>query len=379
MDGNSGRTPDGMTGQPACATGADPLDLVFREGEALRVEDVMRVLRLSKNTVYKLARTGELPSFRVGRQLRFRYDDVLTHLGSSSAPSASMGDAAPAGSSERRANGSAGSLGATASRPQPAAVATDGADRVPLVPEPRDVLEELPSWARGSIVIGGQDLVGDILANYLAGLGVKTLRTHANAYVSLSRMYVGTCHAAVIDLWSESHQAYNTPYVRALLPGVPVIAFRLYRHRVGLTVAARNPKGIRSWADLLRPDVTLVNRPRGDGARVLLDEKLIALEATTTQVNGYDRTVTSELAQGLVVARGMADVAVTGERPFRMTRGLDFLPLQQETVDLVVLKTASTERLVKALRSLLRTDAFRGEFDQTLDDVRLMGEIIYES
>ena len=55
-------------------------DLGFAQGDALRVEDVTRILHVSRNTVYKLARKGELPSYRVGRQMRFRYDDVRARL-----------------------------------------------------------------------------------------------------------------------------------------------------------------------------------------------------------------------------------------------------------------------------------------------------------
>lgn len=333
-------------------------DLAFAEGEALRVEDVMRILHLSKNTVYKLAHEGALPSFRVGRQLRFRYDDVRARL-----EGAAAGAPVPAACAPGDAAGSA-----------PGVPVLDA----PGMPGAGELVEELPPWARGSLIVGGQSLAGDVLANYLSGLGVKVLRSHANAYMSLARMYLGTCHAAIVDLWSESDRSYNTPYVRRFLPGVPAIAFRLYKQRVGFTVAARNPKGIATWTDLLADGVRVANRERGAGARVLLDEKLKYLEARADRLAGYDRPVTSELAQALLVARGMADVAVTSEKPFRQIKGLDFVPLQDETSDLVVLNTPDAAPFIKAVRSLLRTDAFRGEFDPTRFDVRLMGEVVYE-
>lgn len=299
----------------------------------------MRILHLSRNTVYKLAREGTLPSFRVGRQMRFRYEDVRARL---------EGSAAPA--------------------PREAAAGVDS----------NELVEEMPSWARGSLVVGGQSMAGDVLANYLSGLGVKVLRAHANAYVSLARMYLGSCHAAVVDLWSEADGAYNAPYFRRMLPGVSAVAFRLYKQRVGFTVPARNPHALLAWADLLDDGVRVANRERGAGTRVLLDEKLKYLEARADLIAGYDRPVASELAQALMVARGLADVALTSEKPFRRVKGLDFVPLQEETTDLVVLRTPETASLVKAVRSLLRTDAFREEFDATLYDTRLMGEVVYE-
>lgn len=336
-------------------------DLGFAAGDALRVEDVMQILHLSRNTVYKLAREGALPSYKVGRQIRFRYDDVRRRLE----------QVADDADRSYVAGGFADPMAETS----PAAASP--AEQATL-PVPGDVLDELPSWAHGSVVLGGQDLSSDLLANYLSALGVKLLRSHANAYMSLSRMYAGGCHACVVDLWSEREKTYNTPYVRTFLPGVPAISFRLVKRRVGLTVAARNPLGFSNWADLLKPDTSLANRERGAGTRVLLDEKLKYLEARGEAISGYERPVSSELAQALMVARGIANVAVTSEKPLRQIKGVDFLPMQDEVLDLVVLKTPGTAGLIKAVRSLLRTDALRGEFDPTLYDTRLMGEVVYE-
>ena len=317
-------------------------DLGFAQGDALRVEDVTRILHVSRNTVYKLARTGELPSYRVGRQMRFRYDDVRARL-----------------------------EGVAADQETKAAVAS-------RADEPSDVLDEVPSWMRGSIVVGGQEIVADMLANYLAGLGVKALRCHTNDYMSLARMYTGGAHAAVVGLWSERDCAYNAPYLRTLLPGVPAISFRLFKRKVGFTVAAGNPLGLYEWGDLLKPGVVIANRERGAGPRVLLDEKLKYLEARADVLAGYDRPAASELAQALMVSRGLANVAVTSAKSARQLRGLEFVPMQDETVDLVVLKTPATASFIKAARSLLRTAAFRSEFDAAVYETRLMGEPVYE-
>lgn len=346
-------------------------DLAFAEGEALRVEDVVRILHLSRNTVYKLAREGTLPSFRVGRQIRFRYDDVRARLESTAAPLPAPPAAPPGPEGEPPDEGAPATSAAVGTRPAAALPPLDP-------PNANELVDELPSWARGSVVVGGQSLAGDVLANYLSGLGVKVLRSHANAYASLARMYLGSCHAAVVDLWSERDRAYNTPYVRRFLPGVPAVAFRLFKQRVGFTVPARNPKGLATWNDLLKPGVQVANRERGAGTRVLLDEKLKYLEARGDRLGGYNRPVSSELAQALLVARGMADVAVTSEKPAQQVKGLSFVPLQDETSDLVVLNVPETAPFVKAVRSLLRTEAFRREFDPGLYDVRLMGEVVYE-
>ncbi|MCL6507835.1 MAG: helix-turn-helix domain-containing protein [Bryobacteraceae bacterium] len=42
----------------------------------LTLEEVADYLRLSKDTVYRLANTGKLPASKVGNQWRFRKEDV---------------------------------------------------------------------------------------------------------------------------------------------------------------------------------------------------------------------------------------------------------------------------------------------------------------
>ena len=331
------------------------IDCTAGRGEALRVEDVMRLLHLGRTTVYKMTREGELPSYRVGRQVRYRYEDVMARVG-----------AIPAGPTGQAPSAAEGVPNDAQTAP------------VPLDPHP-DVADELPAWMRGSLVVGGEDVCADILTSYLPGLNVKAVRAPVNGYVSLARMYLGTVHAAVVSLWSAGEDAYNLPFVRSMLPGVPVVALRLVRRSVGLTVRERGAFAPASWGDLLEPGVRLANRERGAEARVLLDGHLAALEAEPTALAGYDKVVTSEFAQALLVARGLADVAVTSARPAAQVDGLAFVPLQEATVDLVVVRAPQMAGLLRAAKSLLRTDAFRSEFDAKQYDTRLMGEVVYES
>lgn len=48
---------------------------------ALRVEDLMPVLGIGRNTAYELVRSGQIRSLRIGRQLRVPRDAVAEFLG----------------------------------------------------------------------------------------------------------------------------------------------------------------------------------------------------------------------------------------------------------------------------------------------------------
>jgi len=46
----------------------------------LRVEDLMPILGIGRNTAYELVRSGKIRSIRIGRQLRIPKDALLTFL-----------------------------------------------------------------------------------------------------------------------------------------------------------------------------------------------------------------------------------------------------------------------------------------------------------
>lgn len=47
----------------------------------LRVEDLMPILDIGRNTAYELVRCGQIRSIRVGRQLRVPRDAIAEFLG----------------------------------------------------------------------------------------------------------------------------------------------------------------------------------------------------------------------------------------------------------------------------------------------------------
>jgi len=120
----------------------------------------------------------------------------------------------------------------------------------------------------------------------------------------------------------------------------------------GLIVAATNPLGIRSVADLARPGVRFVNRGRGTGTRVVLDEQLAATGTSAAAIDGYERIEPSHRAVAQAVASGSADVAFGIEAVAR-DRGLEFVPLAQERYFLATRAEHLERAPVAALRAAL--------------------------
>ncbi len=121
----------------------------------------------------------------------------------------------------------------------------------------------------------------------------------------------------------------------------------------GLIVAPRNPKGLRSAADLARTDVRIVNREPGSGSRKLLDELMARDGLAARDITGYTSAVPSHTAVARAVASGTADAGVGLEAVSR-SFGLEFVPLAEVRFDLVIPAEHVSHHVVQAMLDVLQ-------------------------
>lgn len=330
------------------------------DDDALTAEEVAEMLRVSKNSVYRIAQSGELASYRVGRKLRFTLRDVEAHTrsGMRSQKSAQTSESISAPSHTAEAD------------PSPSGA--------------REGMSEIPSAFsldnREPFVIAGNDISGDIIAHALAAAGLPVSRAYVGSYTALVNLYAKQANAALIHLYDQRTNAYNVPSVQRIAPGMPVVVIRLLKRKQGFIVQAGNPKKLTTWGGLLREGVRLANRERGCGTRVLLDEKLLSLETRPEAIEGYDLECATGLEAATLVSKGCADVAIGVERLAKELPGLAFVALQAEWLDLVVEKSRRTEPLVREIRKIAKSESFRdaiGAIDGY--EAANTGAIVYES
>ena len=152
------------------------------QNKSLSTQEVADILHVSKSTIYDLIRKGEIHSYKIGRKVRFTQDDVDAYI--------------------------ARSRHEHSTRP----VKNIDTHSTLLTP-PKEELPEL--------IISGQDVVLDILANYLQQEGVNTARTYLNSFEGLLSLYQDNIHVAACHLFDGFD--YNTSYVRSLMPGIPAV------------------------------------------------------------------------------------------------------------------------------------------------------------
>jgi putative molybdopterin biosynthesis protein len=168
----------------------------------------------------------------------------------------------------------------------------------------------------------------------------------------------GEAHLATSHLLDEETGEYNIPYIKRLLSDQEIVVVNLVFREQGLMVAKGNPKGIFDLSDLSRHDISLVNRQRGAGTRVLLDFKLRQLRINPKAIKGYERVEYTHLAVAAAVASGTADMGL-GIRAAANALNLDFIPQLWERYDLVIPKLYY--HLVEPLLDILSLPSFQAE------------------
>jgi len=313
------------------------LEETMNKKSALSAQDVADMLGVSKNTIYNMIKKGELTSYKVGRKVRFTEDEVKAFINRQSKASQDT---------QQAASGFA---------------LTDGVQ------------------TRNGFIICGQDIILDVLSNYMRSHGIPALRAFIGSYDALMLLYKNKVNVASSHLWDSATDEYNIPYIKRLLPGTSSVVIHLTYRMQGLYVQKGNPKNIKNWEDFGRDDITMINREYGAGSRVLLDENLKLLGIFGSSVKGYAVEGQTHLAVASSVSGGKADVAVGIEKIARQVDNIDFIPMKKERYDLVVKKEHINTSEIQTMMNIISSAAFKQEFGNiggydTLD----MGKIIAE-
>lgn len=321
-------------------------------------EEVAQILKISKYTVYEIIKRGELPAYRVGRKVRVEEADLEAYK------QKKKGFIAPPISNENQPISHNQFVQSNQTEPIV----------MKAITKPTYDLT-----ASEELIICGQDIILDILTRHLAKQfpNIRFLRHYIGSIDGLTALYRGQANAITVHLWDSDSDDYNLPFIRRLMPGHQAVVINLVYRYEGFYVPSGNPKNITTWQDLVRPDVRFVNRERGSGARVLLDEKLRLASIPHNLINGYYDEEMSHMAVASKVARGEADVGLGIEKAAMQVNGLAFIPLQKERYDLVIRKEDQNKPHFKALLEIIRSSAYREEVDGLGGyDTSQMGKVI---
>ncbi len=263
----------------------------------------------------------------------------------------------------------------------------DGIIRIPVnsegiqmdQPVEAELLTEESVLSKTVVVVGSHDNTLDLLANFLRQRHPAFRLTSSNVGSTggLMALKRGIAHAAGSHLLDPEKGVYNITYIHRLIPEVRVKGVNLVLRQQGLILAKGNPKKIRGLEDLVRKEVTFINRQAGSGTRILLDYRLRELGIDPGGIRGYDEDEFTHMAVAVAVLSGRADVGL-GIYAAAKALDLDFIPVVQEQYDLVIPeKYWETER-IQALLSVIRSKEFQEAVSELGGyDLSLTGTVVF--
>lgn len=306
---------------------------------SLNAMEVAQILNITKNTVYEMIKRGELPAYKVGRKIRIDRADIDAYI--------------------------------------------NNQKKTPTSINENLILERTTdkSSTHEEIIISGQDIVLDILGKMIENKvkNIRTYRLNIGSYSGLFEMYHNRVSICSCHLWDKDTDTYNTDFVKKLLPGIPCVLINIAYRTQGFYVQKGNPKNIQTWEDLNKKNITMVNREKGSGVRILLDSKLQSLNLSTN-ISGYENEETSHLAVASYIARKKADVGIGNEKVSKQVDNIDFIPLQRERYDLVIRKSDLEKPIFKVIMDIVSSDEFKNEIEGLGGyDLKDIGKIISET
>ena len=205
------------------------------------------------------------------------------------------------------------------------------------------------------------DLALPLLKDRLASAGVHLDLQYSGSLDALAALSAGTCLLAGFHV-SDDHGPGSVTakaFKRHLVPGRHKLIDFAGR-RQGLMVASGNPKGIHSLADLMRDDIRFINRQRGSGTRVEIEQLFAAQGIDAARVTGFANEEATHLAVATAVASGAADTGF-GIEAAALRYGLDFVPLITEHYYLACLKETLDHPAVESLLQVLSGAQWRAD------------------
>lgn len=231
------------------------------------------------------------------------------------------------------------------------------------------------------VFIGSHDNILDLLANQLHKTRPLTRisSAHVGSMGGIMAIRRNEAHLAGCHLLDEETGEYNIPFIKKLLPNIPLQLINLCYREQGLIVAKGNPKGVIGFEDMVARRLSFINRQGGAGTRLLTDKLLKDLDIAPQQLAGYDHEEYTHMNIAAAVSSGIVDAGM-GIRAAAVALDLDFVPLAEERYDLIVPKQFLDDPKLQKVLTLISTN---DEFHKSIlalggYNLRDTGKVMYE-
>lgn len=229
------------------------------------------------------------------------------------------------------------------------------------------------------LAAGSNDPVLDILNTFIKQSHPELFIFSANVGSTdgLKALNQGYTDLAWSHLLDPKSGEYNTPFLATYLPNLKPVVVNLFYRELGFLVAPENPLHFRGFEDLTKKKIRFINRQKGSGTRILLDHHLKNLNISSDEIQGYEREVYTHFEVGLAILAKEAEVGIATVSASKLL-GLSFIPITQESFDMLMDQTTFFDRSVQAFIEVLNSREFRTRVDRLGSyDFKNSGKILY--
>ncbi|WP_088035861.1 helix-turn-helix transcriptional regulator [Evansella clarkii] len=295
-------------------------------------DEIAQLLQISKHTVYELIKREELIAFKIGNKMRIEEKEVEAF---------------------KRKNSTRVSSG----RSEGASVKQNFSARL----------------------AGSHDILLDKFCQSVhqdSRIPVTLQTSFIGSLEGLMALYRDECDIAAVHLFDENTSQYNLPVINQFFSSAPVSVVRFTTRRQGFILPKGNPKNITGWESFANGNLRIVNRQKGSGTRQLLDSSLRKHNLSPPSIKGYETEESTHYGAASMVVNGTADVTI-GIEPVAHLLGLDFLPLAEESFDLIFKWTGKNKQALNYVLEHLQSDnAFKGTLVPEGYDLTESGKVI---
>jgi putative molybdopterin biosynthesis protein len=225
-----------------------------------------------------------------------------------------------------------------------------------------------------AVLSGSHDLAVELLTGTVCG-DLEVFNLPVGSLDGLVALRQGMCNATGCHLYDAGSGDFNSSYVRHFFPDKTMVLLTLAHREQGLIVEPGNPSHIKSFEDLTK-NVQFINRNRGSGTRIWLDEQLKRLGILPERIRGYKNEARTHTEVADAIQHGRAQAGL-GIHAAAVSHQLDFIPLFQERYDLVLPKEQISDQWLSPLFDKFYSGEFRHAVEKlTGYDITHMGDQI---
>lgn len=221
------------------------------------------------------------------------------------------------------------------------------------------------------VSIGSHDLIMDVISDM-----TKLSSGHVGSMGGILAMKRGECHIAPIHLLDLETGEYNISYVKKYFPNEKMAIIKGVKRIQGFIVNKGNPHNIKDFNDLIKDNITFINRQKGSGTRILLDYNLKKLNINPDRIKGYDREMNTHMAVSMAVKTGGADAAL-GVLSSAKALDLDFVEVTYEEYDFLTSFEYLHDKKIMNFIDVIKSQEFKSKIKELGGyEISNIGEVI---